>query len=169
MSTRANVRITAEGLGWEDEVQLYRHCDGYPTSVLPSLAKAYKWSGGGWEAGRPGKAAAYICAASFQKAKKAGDLELAPYVPYEPDSDLRLHPDIEWVYRVVLVNHHSGITTEEPTWEVEVYKPKRGFWDKPEFENCVLIGRGEVRFMAKHAAKIESGAYAVERKTETMA
>lgn len=169
MSIRANVRITSEGLAWRDEVQLYRHCDGYPTSVLLSLAKAYQWSGGSWEAGRPRKVAAYICAASYKKAYDAHGFHHPPYVAYEPDGDLDLHPDIEWLYRVIVVNHHGGVTTEVPTWEVEVYKPIRKFWDEPSFENCILIDRGEVTQIAKKAKKIKQEGYARDKIAEVIA
>ena len=155
MSTRTNIRITSEGLGGWNEVQLYRHCDGYPSSVLPSLAKAYQWSGGNWEAGRPEKVAAFIIAANYEPAHDAHGSHYEPDVPYEPDPDLQLHGDIDWLYRVIAITHAPTYTDLGPTWEVEVYKPTRKFWDEPSFENCRLIKRGEVTQIAKQAKAIE--------------
>ena len=43
MSTRANIRVI-EGSGknnWET-VQLYRHCDGYPEAMIPTIKEAWK-------------------------------------------------------------------------------------------------------------------------------
>ena len=166
MSTRANVRITSEGLGGWEEVQLYRHCDGYPTSVLPSLAKAFEWSGGGWEAGRPAKAAAFIIAANYEPAREQNGVRYLPYTPYEPDTDLQLHGDIEWLYRVVVITHSRFYTDRGPTWEVEVYKPTAEFWNEPSFQNCRLVKRGEVTALA---AEIERTGFIPDRVTEAVA
>ena len=159
MSTRANVRITSEGLGGWEEVQLYRHCDGYPTSVLPSLAKAYKWSGGSWEAGRPAKAAAFIIAANYEPARERNGVSYPPCTPYEPDG-LQLHGDIDWLYRVIVINHHGGVISEMPIWEVEVYKPMAEFYNEPSFENCRLVKRGEVIALA---AEIEQKGFILDK------
>ena len=170
MSTRANIRITSEGLGWKEEVQLYRHCDGYPESVLPSLAKAYKWSGGSggnWAAGRPAKAAAFIIAANYEPAHEQNGVSYPPYTPYELDG-LRLHGDIDWLYRVIVITHSRFYTDRGPTWEVEVYKPMAEFWNEPSFENCRLIKRGEVTQMAKHAAEIQREGYARDKIAEVV-
>ena len=148
MSTRANIRITDE-VNWRDEVQLYRHCDGYPTAVLPALAKAYQLSGGNWEAGRTGKVAAYICVAGYEKG----------YIAFEPENHLRLHRDVEWVYRVVLLNHENGKHLDQPMWQVDVYRPAKEFWNDPSFAHLVLWGRGDVVFMAKHAQEVEVGKF----------
>lgn len=42
MSTRCQVTVQQHGIGWDQKVTMYRHCDGYPSSILPSLAKAFK-------------------------------------------------------------------------------------------------------------------------------
>ena len=98
MTTRANLKIESLGLDWHEAVQLYRHADGYPTSVLPSLLRAHKLSGGGWESGRSGKAAAFICAEGVEDG----------YAAYEPESDLSYHGDEDWIYILTLFNQHSG-------------------------------------------------------------
>ena len=164
MSTRANIRIISKGLEWNEEAQLYRGHDGYPTSVLPSLVKAYGISGGGWEAGRARKVAAYICASNYEPAHDEGGIHVPPYVAYEPDAKLQLRSYIEWAYKLVLVNHEKGDMSERPTWEVEVYALDAGhvqeFIDNPCFENLTLIARGEVTLLSMHAQEIEiSGEY----------
>ena len=172
MSTRANIRITSEGLGWKEEVQLYRHCDGYPTSVLPSLTKAYQWSGGSegnWEAGRPAKAAAFIIAANYESTREQNGVSYPPYTPYEPDTNLQLHGDVDWVYRVIVITHSRFYTDRGPMWEVEVYKPTAEFYNEPSFENCILIDRGEVGAMAKKAKKIEQKGFIPDKAAEVIA
>ena len=111
MSTRCNIRVTQSGLGdWTNEIQLYRHCDGYPSSILPDLANIFESCGGGYEAGRAGKSAAFII--------KYGD------DCYEPENGLRLHGDIDYLYLVRCVNKNGGSLAEKATWEVEVRAPK---------------------------------------------
>ena len=159
MTTRANLKIESIGLDWHETAQLFRGADGYPTAVLPSLVKAYRWSGGGWEAGRACKVAAYICASSYVPAHKVGDHDMPPYVPYEPDTGLTPHGDIEWYYILSLINQDGGSMDERPRWEVEVFRPKKGFWDNPSLLNLSLVAFGEIHEIAERAAEIEQSAY----------
>ena len=159
MTTRANLKIESLGLDWHEAVQLYRHADGYPTAVLPSLVKAYKWSGGGWEAGRARKVAAYICASSYVPAHRVGNYDMPPYVPYEPDTGLTPHGDIEWYYILWLHNAKGGAMDEEPQWEVAVFIAGEEFWDNPTFLNLVPVARGEIHEMAERAEGIEQSVY----------
>ncbi len=109
MSTRCQVHVHNEGLHYVEKLTLYHHTDGYPSYMLPILAKAHELSGGGWEAGRTGKVASYMCAAD-------------PGI-FEPEEGHELHSDIEYYYDVAPVNEHGGSMAEEDVvWRVKVYK-----------------------------------------------
>lgn len=152
MSTRCQVEVTSSGLEWKDSVMLYHHCDGYPSNMLPLIYEAYKtavapgkYGSSAWEAGRPGKAASFLCAADPGQ--------------FEPESGDKLHGDIEWFYVVECVNSKGGSMAEVPTWNVKVFTPNgSGFWDKPVRKSLKLVAEGEISDLAKRADKIESAA-----------
>lgn len=146
MSTRCQVEVKAVGLAWEDTVVLYHHCDGYPSYMLPLILKAYRASiapkahGRGdtavkinyaWQAGRPGKAAAQLCAAD-----RYG---------FDVESSLDLHSDIEWFYSIECVNKNGGSIGEIPSWCVTIYKPGPKFnWDKPSRVDLIQVTNGNI-------------------------
>jgi len=130
VSTRCQVLVVSEGLAWKNEVMLYHHWDGYPTNMLPVIKKgkniALKLSKeraerikiepievDTWELGRAGKSASFLCAAD-----PGG---------FEPESEVALHGDIEWLYIVRCVNQEGGHIGDKCDWEVEVYKTDFGF------------------------------------------
>ncbi len=139
---------------WREEVQLYRHCDGYPTSVLPSLLKAFE-SGQSeesphvWPLGRAGYAAAYIIAATYESG-----IQYGPYIAVEPESGFDLHCDIEWLYLVNCIN-----PPEEKLiyWDIVVYRPRKGFWDKPAVSGCDVMAKGRLEDLVLQAKAIEEG------------
>src|SRR5258705_11745476 len=103
MSTRCQVEVKASGLPWEAEtVVLYHHCDGYPTGMLPIIEAAYTLAttpgkhsiNYAWQAGRPGKAAAYLCASD-----PSG---------FDVESSTDLHSDIEWFYSIECQTPNGG-------------------------------------------------------------
>ena len=123
-------------------IQLYHHCDGYPTNMLPLMASH---KGNGWQAGRAGKLAAYLIATD-----PGG---------FEPEPELGLHPDIEYFYRVTTHNKNGGATSEIPRIEVEIYVPSDGFWDAPDLEHMrKLAGPILLETAARQAKKIEGAA-----------
>ena len=124
MSTRCNVHVMQSGCHWEEKVQLYHHCDGYPSNMLPLFAKAFEDSrkriekyakkhgfkhADYWEMGRAGKAAGMIIASDVGQ--------------FEPECGLDLHGDIDYFYLVEVRNSKDGSMAEEPTWYVTVYQP----------------------------------------------
>jgi hypothetical protein len=117
MITRCQVRVVQEGLSWDESVTLYHHSDGYPTYMLPLIARAYDMSGRDWHSGRAGKAASVLCAAD-------------PGV-FEPEAGHELHCDIEYYYTLYTVNKAQGNVNECPEWEVQVFDCGTGFWDAP--------------------------------------
>jgi len=154
MSTRANVHVTQEGLQWEETIQLYHHCDGYPSNMLPLMAGAIGVFvdreakrdfpiASNWELGRAGKLAAYIIATD-----PGG---------FEPESDTKLHGDIEYFYRIITVNSKGGSMAEAPLIFVEVYAtPKlepdwKRFWDTGDVSLLCLI---QPRILLETAAKM---------------
>jgi len=154
MSTRCQVKVTQEGLGdWKDEITLYHHCDGYPTNMIPLFKEAWdiatkqnqRWSkdatGPGWEAGRAGKVASFLCAADPGQ--------------FEPEAGHALHGDIEWYYILSAVNENSGSVSENPVWKINVYIPGRSFWDNSVENNMVLIAEGKLSEILKRAEEIE--------------
>ncbi len=120
MATRANVRIRHTGLEWEEEVQLYHHWDGYPSHILPLMARCFeihrerRGDSCNWELGRAGKLASYIIATD-----PGG---------FEPEQGLDLHGDIAFLYVITAVNRQGAPLTEAPEVLVEVYTT----WGLPE-------------------------------------
>jgi hypothetical protein len=105
MSTRAQVRIFQEGMGWNDSVTLYHHTDGYPSGMIP-LFKAAAKKATGYEGGRAGKVASWLC-------------YVDPGV-FEPEEGHELHGDIEYYYKLYLVNTRAGSMAERPRWDLEI-------------------------------------------------
>ncbi len=110
MSTRCQVQVI-EGMGDNlyQKVTLYHHFDGYPSNMLPLIHKAYELSGGGWEAGRAGKMASFLCAADPGQ--------------FEPEAGHDLHSgDIAYFYTVKPSNNDKS-SDAHPQWIVTAYDP----------------------------------------------
>lgn len=135
MSTRCNVHVIQEGCGWDEIVQLYHHCDGYPTHMLPLFAKAFEKFGQDWRGGRTGHVAAFMCA-------------IDP-TGFEPESGLDLHGDIEFFYKIYTVNTQHGTMAKRPIWEVETLRPN----------GSIIHERTEIRAAAAMAEQIEAKKY----------
>jgi hypothetical protein len=116
------------GLDWEQEVMLYHHCDGYPTGIIPLLLEAWKTAPKDWESGRAGKVAGRVCATDPGS--------------FEPESSMKFHSDIEWLYVLKLINKKNGSFDEKPRWILEIFVPSSGFWDKPELERMKMVFSG---------------------------
>lgn len=154
MSTRCQVKVTQEGMGdWKDEITLYHHCDGYPTNMLALFKEAWdiatkqnqRWNkdtvGPGWEAGRAGKVASFICASDPGQ--------------FEPEAGHELHSDIEWYYVLSAVNEKSGSVDDNPVWKIKVYIPGEGFWDNSAEDNMILVAEGTLSALLKERRQIE--------------
>lgn len=157
MSTRCQVIVKAEGLAWSPEdVMLYHHCDGYESNMLPLIQRGLaailkpveNYRGvltaeNAWQAGRPGKAAAWLCSVD-----PSG---------FEVESGTKLHGDIEYLYVITAVNKSQGSMDEKPTWNVDVYQPREGtnFWDEPKIESMEKTNSGEINKLAKAAIRAE--------------
>lgn len=154
MSTRAQVRVIEAGLPWNTEdhntLMLYHHCDGYPTNMLKLILDGYEKAitpmkigdheyDKSWQAGRSGKAAAYIISTD-----PGG---------FEPESGNEFHGDIEWFYEIVTVNHAN--TGGAPTWAVRVFSTLAGFWDSPDREHLAEIASGDILELYRNAQAIE--------------
>lgn len=135
MSTRCQVQVVQTGASWEEKCTMYHHTDGYPSGILPLIQKAYELSGGGWESGRAGKVASFLCAAD-------------PGV-FEPEEGHALHGDIEYYYRIHVVNSSNGSLAEKARWDITVYTSHaegefdelrfKSFWDEPTIDKMRLI------------------------------
>ena len=122
MSTICQIIVEQEGLKvfkdekpWEETRMLYHHFDGYPQNIIPLLVKAFIISEGGWEAGRAGKVASYLCSAD------PGN--------FEPEDEKSLQGDIEFFYLLRVTNKKGGVVVESPEWEVDVYSPAKKWYD----------------------------------------
>jgi hypothetical protein len=114
MSTRCQVQVVSANND-DSMVTLYHHTDGYPSYMVPLIAKAYRHAikpsphgyARAWQAARVGKAAGELCWAD-------------PGV-MEPEAGHELHGDIEYLYRVyVSGGMHIKATGK---WEVEILIP----------------------------------------------
>lgn len=108
MSTPCQVRIVEEGF-LSDQRTLYHHNDGIPEYIIPKIYDAYKLSGGGWEAGRAGKVASFLCAVD------PGE--------FEPIPGNDISTGACFYYVLYLVNSQHGTLGECPGWEIEIYRP----------------------------------------------
>ena len=147
MSTRCQVRVKSEGLSWKEERWLYHHWDGYPENMIPIINEAQKVIYNNYIAkqrdpetnksmgdhniymnGRAGKVSSFLCAVDP--------------VGFEPEDDGDLHGDIEYLYKLFLVNKDNGTFGSKPVWEME---GENGFGDKMK----PLIPRTKVSKLAE--------------------
>tara|TARA_Y100001963_G_C6740344_1_gene428626 strand:- start:980 stop:1447 length:468 start_codon:yes stop_codon:yes gene_type:complete len=127
MGTRCQVRVKSEGLSWNEERWLYHHWDGYPENMVPIINKAQTVyhnnfvynqydpetqmamkSTNAYQNGRAGKVSAFLCAVDP--------------TGFEPEDVGDLHGDIEYLYKLFLVNKNGGAMGEKPVWEMEIYE-----------------------------------------------
>jgi hypothetical protein len=155
MSTRCNVIIRSKNAKYpSDRAQLYRHCDGYPEEVLPSLLAGYNLAAGASAdfGARPQMAAAFLIASSLAL-KDTKDPYSSNYVPYEPEEYGLLHGDIEFFY--LITPSRDG---DELIWHVEVREPTwRGFQDPNEGKEKAtrLLKGGDIREIGQVETKDE--------------
>jgi hypothetical protein len=152
MSTRCQVQVIGENAD-DSMVTLYHHTDGYPSYMVPLIAKAYRHAikpsprGGAraWQAARVGKVAGELCWAD------PGTME--------PEAGHELHGDIEYLYRVhVSGGMHIGAIGQ---WEVEILIPNRSkVWrdwtGQPTVDDMkVHTSRTEVLTLARRVIRAE--------------
>ena len=104
MGTRCQVKVKEHGVICpQEEVTLYHHFDGYPSNMVPLIAKAYEAD---WKHGRVGKVATFLVTQDAEG--------------YEIEQGHELHGDIEWYYILdVKSEQHIGAI---PEWFLRVYK-----------------------------------------------
>lgn len=106
MSTRCQIRLYDS----YDEVWFYRHSDGYPEGVLPSLNKFLSWIKEGRIRNNVEQSAGWLVIlgyAEYREYREKDDIEFQPgngtsgwkVGAYEPCTD-ELHGDIEYMYHV---------------------------------------------------------------------
>jgi len=156
MSTRCQVEVVQEDLEQAESVMLYRHFDGYCENVLPLFVKAYEIGKAvaeedGLKAyyilGRAGKVASFLCAAHPGH--------------FEPEAGPRLHFDIEYFYRLYVVNGHKEHKLPY-RWYVQVFVPGEGFAASADPADLIPIGeRMFVQGAAKVATELDAKAAAI--------
>lgn len=162
MSTRAQILVLDDELPkviaekWTDSILLYRHCDGYPTSVLPGLKKALENAGKTHKASRAGYSASYIIHESYSTFENYRG-ETTPDIAIQPLSYFSLHSDIRYFYSVLVVSDDE----ENPDWFVDVYRRDEGFKGgeiTPELKGLKKIGSGLISKIGEEeeAKRIES-------------
>jgi hypothetical protein len=157
MSTRCQVQVIGTGED-ADKVTLYHHTDGYPSFMVPLIAKAYRHAvkpspdgyARAWQAARVGKSAGQLCWAHPGK--------------MEPEAGHDLHGDIAYLYLVYI----SGAMDTGATgrWEVEILVPRartqfdppggKRFWDHPSVHLMdVHTPRTEVLALSRRIVRAE--------------
>lgn len=116
MSTRCQLQVVQVGIEWDEKITLYHHYDGYPENIVKLVEDTYKIWGSSWKAGRAGKVASFLCW------KDPGQ--------FEPEEGHELHNDIEFYYRLRVVNLRGGSMNEKPNWELDVFSEEKG-WENP--------------------------------------
>jgi hypothetical protein len=126
MSTRCQVQVIGEN---DDDsmVTLYHHTDGYPSYMVPLIAKAYRHAikptvfKGTYPNGTPFRIEHARAWQAARVGKVAGELCWADPGTMEPEAGHELHGDIEYLYRVhVSGGMHIGVIGK---WEVEILIP----------------------------------------------
>jgi hypothetical protein len=114
MSTRCQVKVVQEDVGWNEQVTLYHHMDGYPENMIPLIGGAALSvpENQKWLAGRAGHVASFVCYSD-----PSG---------FEPEEGHELHDDIRYYYVLHLKNIAEGSLAENPVWEVEVFETSYG-------------------------------------------
>jgi len=104
MSTRCQIKVEGE------KVMLYKHCDGYPEGVLPTLEDVVAWfkeERGFWDG-------SYLLARIGQRFMNASDNLLDDYHSHGSATgygyDTEIHGDIDYLYTV---KKNWTITVEE--------------------------------------------------------
>jgi len=123
MSTRSNIIVRDE----RESVQIYRHCDGYPTAVVPELEEVLNYA---WELPRfeVSDFSAAIVAAWKQPAQEYPSLFGGKahknqggniYIDgvREGVDPLILHGDIEWLYVIYQEDDAVMVEIHERTYE----------------------------------------------------
>ena len=142
MSTRCQVRVKSEGLSWKEERWLYHHHDGDPENMVPIIEQARNLihdkyiknekdhiSYYSYMNGRAGKVSSFLCAVDP--------------IGFEPEGVGDEHGDIEYLYKLFLVNKNNGGFGTTPSWEMEV---DEGFGDdmKPLFPRTEVSKLAEI-------------------------
>ena len=112
MSTRCNVVIKGQ---YEGQIILYRHCDGYPEGVAPTLDRFCEWVKQGKIRQSAGQSAGWLILLGIQEyASDAPYVELMDLEPetggmmgwkigsYEPTDGI--HGDIDYIHVVDLMS-----------------------------------------------------------------
>ncbi len=147
MGTRCQVRVKSEGLGWEENSWLYHHYDGYPENMVPIIHEAQlvvhnnfvvnqydpetklgMKSSNSYMNGRAKKVSSFLCTVDP--------------TGFEPEDVGDLHGDIEYLYKLFLVNQNGGTLGSKPVWEMEIYK---GYGD----DMSTLVPRSEIGQIAR--------------------
>lgn len=124
MSTRCNILVRDE----HQTIQLYRHCDGYPESVIPDLKEvlAYAWELPRFEADD-------FSAAMVRAWKREGGGGVYIDGDYVPSDTL--HGDIEFLY-VIDPPKGSGRNKNKPI--VKAYHSEEDFVNDAHFWKGVV-------------------------------
>lgn len=141
MSTRCQVKIVTEGVQCpQEEVTLYHHCDGYPSSMVPLIAAAYEPD---WRHGRVGKVATFVVAEDP--------------TGYEIEQGHALHGDIEWYYILGVEDNPK----DAPKWFLRVYEVP---YESDSINEMRLVFKGPIEEAVKQAETMEESAAEVAEK-----
>ena len=137
MSTRASILLTSTDPNSDDPVWMYRHCDGYPSSVVPSIAAAQDLlAATDYQRTRTPYMASLLCVAGYEPARDITCADGSIYqvgatVSYRVDTGPA--SDAEYVY---------VISASAAGWHIQVRRPTRRWWDHPIMSHTRLIRRG---------------------------
>ena len=122
MSTRAGIIIKNE----YEEIHFYRHCDGYPKGIMPSLNKFLSWVKSGAIRNNPGQcagwlvligAAEYGMKLQYKMVNDFGQIESIEQPTdwqvgsFWPTSNVHKHGDLRYIYTIDL--DKKKITTKK--------------------------------------------------------
>lgn len=126
MSTRCNI-IVKDSV---DQLWFYRHCDGYPSSVIPSLRKFMLWLNRGQIRNNVSQAAGWLIVLGHEEylqeklctrlPGEKGSLSGWKVGAYEPTTSQ--HCDISYLYTIDLVNPKFILCKNIDTGKVKKYK-----------------------------------------------
>lgn len=155
MSTRANVIIqesySCDGKIKTDKMYFYRHSDGYPEGVMPTLNVFMKWLKNGDLRSNPQQCAGWLI--------MLGAIEYSTIPRYNVTEEKGF---MDWVYKNADLD---SIETPED-WKVGAYEPTTCIHGDIEYLYVIDLTKKELKCYDSWTPKGE-GKHEVELKTQT--
>ncbi len=137
MSTRASILLKSNDPDSEAPVWVFRHWDGYPSSVVPNIAKAQDLVlPTDYHRTRTQYMASMLCIAGYEPGRgitcdDGSIYQIGATISYFVDSGPAC--DAEYIYVV---------SASATGWHVQVRRPNKKWWDNPDLKHTRKLAEG---------------------------